>query len=153
MSRERIFDSHNETQQLQFGAKLAQGLDNKASVIFLQGELGAGKTTLIRGLLQALGYKAKIKSPTYGLMEVYEFDDLTVLHLDLYRIKNPPELESLSLRDYLKNKIVLLVEWPEKGGKFLPTPDLSCLINTVEQGRLLKFIAHTQHGEEILARL
>jgi tRNA threonylcarbamoyladenosine biosynthesis protein TsaE len=93
------------------------------AVVFLRGELGAGKTTCVRSLLRALGVGGIIRSPTYTLMEVYQPGGLTCVHVDLYRLEGPLDVESLGLRDYL-GECLLLVEWPEKGGDALPPVDL-----------------------------
>ncbi len=93
-------------------------------VLFLQGDLGAGKTTFARAFIHALGFKAYVKSPSYGLLESYAVAGITVLHLDLYRIEDPEELEYLALRDLYDRNSVLLVEWPDKGLNYLPAPDL-----------------------------
>lgn len=148
--RERIFDIHDEFQQQKFGEKLAGSVDNKACVIFLQGDLGAGKTTLVRGFLRGMGLTEKVKSPTYTLVEVYEFSDIRVLHIDLYRLKNADEINALSLRDYMNDYTIFLIEWPENAVSQLPLPDLSCAISFLENGRRFQVEAHTLRGEEIL---
>lgn len=139
-----------------FGQRLARCVDNTACVIFLQGDLGAGKTTLVRGFLRAIGYTEKVKSPTYTLIETYDFPDrahITVLHIDLYRLKSPDEIEGLSLRDYLQEKTVFIIEWPENAESKLPPPDLSCSIAFLKDGRQLRLKAHTPRGEEILQNM
>lgn len=93
-------------------------------VIYLQGDLGMGKTTLAQFLLAALGYAGRVKSPTYGLLEQYQVGALQVLHLDLYRLESPEELEYLGLRDLHDEHSLLLVEWPDKGAGALPVADL-----------------------------
>lgn len=148
--RERIFDIHDEFQQLKFGEKLATSVDNKACVIFLQGDLGAGKTTLVRGFLRGMGVTEKVKSPTYTLVEVYEIGGSRVLHVDLYRLNNPDEINALSLRDYMNDHTIFLIEWPENAESQLPLPDLSCAISFLENGRRFQIKAHTLRGEAIL---
>ncbi len=96
-------------------------------VIYLRGDLGMGKTTLVRFLLAALGYQGRVKSPTYGLLELYALGGtpaLRVLHLDLYRLEDPEELEYLALRDLHDEHTLLMVEWPDKGRGMLPAADL-----------------------------
>ena len=86
-------------------------------VVYLKGDLGAGKTTFARAYVHGLGYEGYVKSPSYGLLETYQVDDIQVLHLDLYRIEDPEELEYLAIRDLYDRRSVLLVEWPDRGGK------------------------------------
>lgn len=106
-----------------FAARLAENL-RAPLVIYLEGSLGAGKTTLVRALLGALGYRGRVKSPTYGLLERYDFEEFTAYHLDLYRVENAAELEYLGLRDLFGDDTVLLIEWPGRGGDAIPTPDI-----------------------------
>ena len=94
------------------------------AVIYLRGDLGAGKTTFARAYIQALGFTGYVKSPSYGLLETYQVGGQKVLHLDLYRIEDPEELEYLALRDLFDEQSVLLVEWPDRGEHYLPKPDL-----------------------------
>lgn len=117
-------------------------------VIFLIGDLGAGKTTFARAFIQALGYESYVKSPTYGLLESYSVGGKAILHLDLYRIEDPEELDYLALRDLFDEDTVLLVEWPEKGHLHLPHPDLSLLFGETEESRVISCIAHSGPGLE-----
>ena len=106
-------------------SKLASGAQPDAlRVVYLKGDLGAGKTTLARGFLHALGVTGAIRSPTYTLLETYDADALTVVHLDLYRLRDPSELEPLGLRDLALPGYLWLIEWPERGAGWLPPPDL-----------------------------
>lgn len=120
------------------------------TVIFLYGELGAGKTTWARGFLRGLGYEHKVKSPTYTLVESYQCVKGLVYHFDLYRVSQLDELEHLGLTDYFGADAICLVEWPEHGQGRLPLPDLSCYIEPHDLGRLVTFKASTPHGERIL---
>ncbi len=95
------------------------------SVIYLIGDLGTGKTTLSRGFLRALGFGGRVKSPTYTLLEPYDFDGFSVCHLDLYRLIAADEFEFLGVREYLHGRSVWLIEWPERGGDLLPAADLT----------------------------
>lgn len=115
----------NAEETAALGAAIAAALaDRPGAVIYLEGPLGAGKTTLVRGLLRTLGVEGTIRSPTYTLLEPYEPAGRSVVHLDLYRLADPGELESLGLRDYPRERCWWLVEWPERGGARLPEPDL-----------------------------
>lgn len=113
----------DEAELVALAQRLSRQLDD-GGVIHLRGDLGAGKTTFARALLTALGVGARIKSPTYSLIESYEVNGLAVHHLDLYRIAAPDELEFLGLSDLAAGRFLLLVEWPEHGGDALPPPDL-----------------------------
>jgi len=104
-------------------------------VLYLQGELGAGKTTFARALIRALGYPGRVKSPTFGLLETYSAGGLQILHLDLYRIAKPVELEFLAIRDLFGPDSLLLVEWPENGAGFIPQPDMSLELEMDGAGR------------------
>lgn len=130
------------------GARIAGALGTPPLVIFLSGELGAGKTTLARGILRGLDYAGKVVSPTYTLLEPYEISGRTILHIDLYRIADPGELEYLGLDDHLANS-VLLVEWPEKGQGWLPQPDLIIRLEHDANGRTAKLEALSTSGAAI----
>lgn len=105
-------------------------------VVFLHGDLGAGKTTLARGLLRACGLTGTLRSPTYTLMEPYSAGGQGFLHLDLYRLTDPSEVENLGLRDYPSESTIWLVEWPQRGAGFLPAPDLDVVLETLGDGRV-----------------
>lgn len=114
-------NSEQDTQQL--AQVLAQHFH--AGVIYLIGDLGAGKTTLTRHLLQAKGHQGSVKSPTYTLVEPYHVNSQDIFHFDLYRLNDPYELELMGIRDYLETpKALFLFEWPSKGGEEIPQPDL-----------------------------
>ena len=120
----------------QFGAELYRLIPSKA-VIFLEGELGAGKTTLVRSFLRAAGYKGAVKSPTYTLVEEYDVGGRKFYHFDLYRLADPEELEWIGIRDYFEQDCVCFIEWPEKGVGFLPSPDYIIRLSYRNEGRLL----------------
>lgn len=124
-----------------------------ARCVWLSGELGAGKTTLIAALLAACGVHETVRSPTYSLIEVYAFGARLGVHLDLYRLHGAGELEQLGLRDYLEQDTLLLVEWPERADGQLPRPDLWVQLSPEGTGRRGQLTAQTAAGEDWLARL
>jgi len=126
----------NEQETELFGAELWRVLPKKC-LVFLNGDLGAGKTTLTRGVLRAAGHKGAVKSPTYTLVEEYELATAKVFHFDLYRLKDPEELEWIGIRDYLEQNSLCFIEWPELGKGFIPSPDIEIFIRTEKDGRVL----------------
>lgn len=118
----------NEQEMLEAGEQLASQL-TPGMLVFLIGDLGAGKTTLVRGILKGLGHKGPVKSPTYNLVEPYTIKNLPVFHFDLYRLMGAEELEYMGMRDYLNKESICFVEWPEKGDGLLPKPDVVIKIN------------------------
>lgn len=116
------------------GAALSQALPEKC-LVFLYGELGAGKTTLMRGLLRALGHQGAVKSPTYTLVEEYEIKARRVFHFDLYRLKDPEELEWMGMDDYLNQEALCCLEWPQMGSGFLPMADVEVRLQQMDQHR------------------
>lgn len=130
-----------DEQRLQFFANKLAAEITAPLTIWLEGELGAGKTTFARALIRALGYTGRVKSPTYGLMEQYQLNSLQVLHMDLYRISDPGELEFLGLVDLLDQSTILLIEWPDKGGQALPEPDFIFTFSYADEGRDLNWLA------------
>lgn len=108
----------------------------KQCLVFLQGGLGMGKTTLVRGFLRAAGYKGAVKSPTYNLVEEYALEGLRqVVHFDLYRLMEAEELEWMGIRDYFASENICFIEWPEQGGGVLPKPDLVLRFQAMQAGR------------------
>ncbi len=138
---EMVFPSEKNLEV--FANKFASDL-HLPLVIWLQGDLGAGKTSFARALIHALGYQGRVKSPTYGLLEQYQIASLQVLHMDLYRINDPGELEFLGLEDLLDDKTILLIEWPDKGGQWLPEPDFIFEFGYASEGRDLHWTACTK---------
>ncbi|KAF3977390.1 MAG: tRNA (adenosine(37)-N6)-threonylcarbamoyltransferase complex ATPase subunit type 1 TsaE [Methylococcales symbiont of Iophon sp. n. MRB-2018] len=127
----------NEQETQQLGAELWKVLPEKF-LVFLNGDLGTGKTTLTRGFLRAAGHTGAVKSPTYTLVEEYELITRKVYHFDLYRVKDPEELEWMGMQDYLAEQSLCFIEWPENGKGFLPTADLDISISCKNGSRLLE---------------
>ena len=127
------------------GGRIARGLC-AGMVIFLHGDLGAGKTTLVRGILRGLGYTGAVKSPTYTLVESYELDGRLIYHFDLYRLSQPEELEFLGIRDYLEGQGICLMEWAERGAGILPRPDVDVSIERVDDKRIVQLHSYTESG-------
>lgn len=142
----------DENAQVAFGKCLGRALGGHGRV-HLAGELGAGKTTLTRGLLRAHGYTGAVKSPTYTLVEPYELDDARIHHFDLYRLGDPEELEFIGGRDLLGDDALCIIEWPERGEGWLPLPDLSIELTIAGHGRQAQVGARSEHGQRVLARL
>ncbi|WP_210642587.1 tRNA (adenosine(37)-N6)-threonylcarbamoyltransferase complex ATPase subunit type 1 TsaE [Pseudomonas sp. Tri1] len=135
-----------------FGARVAR-ITAGHGLIFLEGDLGAGKTTLSRGIIRGLGHVGSVKSPTFTLVEPYEIGDIRAFHFDLYRLVDPEELEFLGIRDYFEDDTLCLIEWPQKGAGFLPKPDLTITIGAQNGGRLLKLTPQGSRGESWCAAL
>lgn len=147
---ERFLDSAAATEQL--GAGLAAAL-TPGCIVYLHGDLGAGKTTLARGLLRALGHQGNVKSPTFTLVEPYQVAGWRLFHWDLYRLNDSEELDYLGLRDQLDGESVLLIEWPERGGNELPTPDIEITLAYAGEGRHCQLTACSAAGEALLTAL
>lgn len=150
----REFDIHAEDEAAMeaLGGRLSRALAGGGTV-WLDGTLGAGKTTLARGALRGLGYTGAVKSPTYTLVEPYELPGVAVYHFDLYRMQDPEELELMGFRDYCRPENLLLVEWPERGRGLMPAPDIHAEITVIPDGRMIHFKALSARGETALAKL
>lgn len=135
-----------------FGRTLA-ACSNGPVFITLQGSLGTGKTTLVRGFLYGLGYEGAVKSPTYTLVEPYQIAQHDIYHFDFYRINDPEELEAIGLRDYFDGHHTCLIEWPENARGLLPQPDLAIQIEYQNEARDVSIEAHTRLGETVLKTL
>ncbi len=142
----------NESAMLAFGKVLAKASE-PGLIIYLHGQLGAGKTTLTRGFLHYFGVSGPIKSPTFTLVEPYILPTQMIYHFDLYRLNSADELNDIGLRDYVNENSICLFEWPDKGKNVLPKPDLSCYIDFLEQGRTIKLQATSMRGNEIINRI
>lgn len=134
------------------GAKLAAQVGN-VRLVNIHGPLGAGKTTLVRGMLRGLGHAGAVKSPTFTLVEPYSFGNLRFYHFDLYRLNDPGELEFLGMRDYLDGNGVCVVEWAERAQGVLPSPDVDIMIEPTETGRMVRIMTLTPLGDVLLKAL
>lgn len=141
----------DENATLLLGSKLAAGLQG-GLVVYLQGEIGAGKTTLVRGLLRHWDQTQPIKSPTYTLVESYQCATFDVHHFDLYRLNNPHEWEDAGLNDFFSLQAVCLIEWPEKMSPLLPPPDWRIELSLLNQGRLATLSALSLLGQKCLQK-
>lgn len=149
MSADLHLHALDEAALVALAQRLASALRG-GGVVYLRGELGAGKTTFARALLRALGVGERVKSPTYSLIESYRIDALDIHHLDLYRIADPQELEWLGLAELADPAALLLVEWPERGGAALPAPDLILHLHHAAAARDLAIVANAR-GRKVLA--
>ncbi|AWB68501.1 tRNA (adenosine(37)-N6)-threonylcarbamoyltransferase complex ATPase subunit type 1 TsaE [Saccharobesus litoralis] len=135
-----------------FGKKLAASLEMPC-IIYLEGDLGAGKTTFSRGLIQSFNYQGNVKSPTYTLVEPYELESVNIYHFDLYRLADPEELEFMGIRDYFSGNNLCLIEWPEKGVGWLEPADILVNMQYVDDHRAIRLNANSARGEKILSAL
>jgi len=142
---------YSQQQQEAFGAQLA-GVLPKHAVIFLEGDLGTGKTTLVRGVLRGFGWSGTVKSPTYTILEPYELPQQNLYHFDLYRLADAEELEYLGLRELLGEGL-LFFEWPERGEALLPPADITVNIQHEKAGRVLKFTIRDPQLQHQIAAL
>lgn len=124
----------DEAATLAYGAEFA-ALNLRSELVFLHGDLGAGKTTFVRGYLRALGHRGAVKSPTYTLLETYALGELAIYHFDFYRIFDPRELDYMGLDELLAEPAVKLVEWPSKAGAKLPSPAIDVHLTVAGRGR------------------
>ncbi len=145
-------DLPDEVSTIDLGRSLARLLDGHGTV-FLDGELGAGKTTLSRGLLREMGHEGAVKSPTFTLVEPYVIGEHKIYHFDLYRLEDPEELEYIGFDDFFEDEPLCLIEWPEKGIGYLPECDLLVELTLNGRGRTACIEAKTKRGELMLAEL
>ena len=136
----------DEEAMVAFGGQLAS-ITQGHGLIFLEGDLGAGKTTLSRGIIRGLGHTGAVKSPTFTLVEPYEIGDIRAFHFDLYRLVDPEELEYMGIRDYFDQDALCLIEWPQQGAGFLPKADLTITIRPHNTGRALTLSPQGSRGE------
>lgn len=132
-----------------YAASLAQRVPTNFT-FYLHGDLGAGKTTFVRGFLQGLGFEGLVKSPTYALVEIYQIDKQVVYHFDLYRIEEPEMLSWIGIDDYAQEQALRFVEWPEKGGELLFPADVVCGIAIEDEGRRISLEAASSLGKQFL---
>ena len=142
----------DDAQTVLWGEKIAAAL-KKGGIVYLYGDLGAGKTTLSRGILRAYGHQGAVKSPTYTIIEPYELDCVKVYHFDLYRMVDPEEWDYLGVNEYFSPGNICLVEWPEKGAHYVPASDLNIKLAYYEKGRKITISASSDRGVEILQAL
>ena len=147
----------DEAATITVGAGLAQVLKNEAEqhalVVYLNGDLGAGKTTLTRGFVRGMGHQGNVKSPTYTLVEPYELAKWRVFHFDLYRLADAEELEYMGIRDYFNHDCCCFIEWPEKGTGLLAKADIIINIAYQDEHRFIELQAESTYGEHVITRL
>jgi tRNA threonylcarbamoyladenosine biosynthesis protein TsaE len=152
MIRQWALPGPEDTERL--GAALAAACPWRHSgprLLYLSGELGSGKTTLVAALLHALGVAEPVRSPSYALLELYPLERGLAVHLDCYRLGGAQDLEALGLRDYFTDGSLLLIEWPEQTGQALPDPDLRLQLRVQGEGRACQVLAKTATGEQWLS--
>lgn len=135
-----------------YGETVSHAL-KKSGVIYLNGDLGMGKTTLVRGMLRGMGYTGPVKSPTYTIVEPYELEEMDVFHFDLYRVSDAEELEYMGVRDYFSDTSLCLIEWPEMGRGVLPPADVEIYLNFLSKGRKITIEAKTEKGRVVVGEL
>jgi tRNA threonylcarbamoyladenosine biosynthesis protein TsaE len=142
----------DENATMNFAQRLAAQLQ-PGMVIYLQGDLGAGKTTLVRSVLNTLGYTGRVKSPTYTLLEPYQVAGLDLRHFDLYRMNDEEEWESAGFRDEFNSRNIFFIEWPDKARNLLPPADVEIVFEILPQGRKIEMLSHTTMGSTCLKLL
>ena len=143
------FILHNEKETEALGAKLALIVPEKA-LIFLEGNLGMGKTTFVRGFIKSLGYTGAVKSPTYNIVEEYKIENNLIFHFDLYRLNDPEELEWIGIDDYLHENAISFIEWPEQGVGYLGIPSIIISFESYSIGRKIDIQGIPEEHEKLL---
>lgn len=154
--KKQTFILADELATIALGKQLAELVKKELKqgiIVFLNGDLGAGKTTLTRGFVQGMGHVGNVKSPTYTLVEPYDLADWQVYHFDLYRLADPEELEYMGIRDYFNSNCCSFIEWPEKGQGMLPAPDMIIDLAYHDEQRQVSLQAKTALGERLLSIL
>ena len=151
--RRLFLEGESDTEQL--GRELAKQVaaSGRGLTVFLEGDLGMGKTTLSRGVMRGLGHEGAVKSPTYTLVEPYEDLRPMAYHFDLYRLGDPEELEYMGIRDYFAGQSLCLIEWPERGKGLLPGADLEIRLEREGDGRSVTLKAGSEQGAALLSQL
>ncbi|HMV06585.1 MAG TPA: tRNA (adenosine(37)-N6)-threonylcarbamoyltransferase complex ATPase subunit type 1 TsaE [Accumulibacter sp.] len=142
----------DETATANLGGQLAPLLF-PGMVVWLEGGLGVGKTTLVRALLRALGHRGSVRSPTYTLVEIYVISRIYWYHFDFYRFNLPEEFVDAGLGEYFRGDCVCLVEWPQKAVGYVPPADLAVLLQMAENGRVGEVVAYSEEGKRCLSEL
>lgn len=156
MNTPDFFYCADETQLLELGLNLAATLRTAlatapaGAVLYLNGDLGAGKTTLTRSIVRAFGHNGNVKSPTYTLVEEYNLPPFSLYHFDLYRLSDPEELEFMGIRDYFRPQTLCLIEWASRGAGMIPDADIIIHIDYAEVGRTVRFEPKSSLGTQIL---
>ncbi|MBU2954576.1 tRNA (adenosine(37)-N6)-threonylcarbamoyltransferase complex ATPase subunit type 1 TsaE [Marinobacter sp. F3R08] len=155
MGNERRFFLDGEAETERLGGELARAVaaSGHGLVVYLDGDLGMGKTTLSRGIMRGLGHEGAVKSPTYTLVEPYEFLNPPAYHFDLYRLGDAEELEYMGIRDYFADGSLCLIEWPERGKGILPEPDLEIHLEAQGKGRSVVMRARSEQGAHLVNEL
>jgi tRNA threonylcarbamoyladenosine biosynthesis protein TsaE len=143
----------DDTASILLGQQIALNIPQQQFVIHLKGDLGAGKTTFSRGLIQALGHDGNVKSPTYTLVEHYQLASRDIFHFDLYRLSDPEELDYLGIDDYFSGNALCLIEWPQQAGNALPPPDLLIELSYHNTGRMVEITALSETAKHLVQNL
>jgi tRNA threonylcarbamoyladenosine biosynthesis protein TsaE len=142
----------DESATVDFGKRLGQCFRNGGR-LYLHGDLGAGKTTLSRGILRSFGHKGAVKSPTFTIVEPYELPDISIYHFDLYRLADANELEYIGIDDYFEAGNLCLVEWPERAADTLPQCDMQIVLDIVDRERQIRLVPVSELGADAVAQL
>lgn len=142
----------DETATIEAGKAFAAYLP-VSLVVFLHGNLGAGKTTFVRGVLQGLGHQGKVKSPTYTIVEPYKVFDKILYHFDLYRFNDEEEWEMAGFREYFNDESICMIEWPEKAATLMPNADIDIELSLAKEGRCIKYTANNNKAAQLLSHL